>query len=341
MAKKSTKAKRRTKRSSKGPDLTQQFLKIISALSILIMLVLGAGFVVDFLIDSDEQSPVAAIRPPKPFTAPVTRSTPRPTPKPAYEVPTKTSPPPKPLRLLPQRPSDKSPVVAIVIDDIGYDRKIAYRFLALDVPITFSVLPFGSFNREIIRRAKNKGTELMLHLPMEPNEFPDVKPGPGALLSDMPPDILIQSLNIDIDLVPGIKGVNNHMGSRISSSPEQMRQIFSILKKRGLFYIDSRTTAETTASASANLLQLPFAERDIFLDHVDDPAFIRRQFKALIRRARKQGYAVGIGHPHENTIKVMTEVLPDLQKQVRLVPASMVIERAMIARADNTRAKMQ
>ena len=104
----------------------------------------------------------------------------------------------------------------------------------------------------------------------------------------MSPDELIGQLREDLDQIQGLRGVNNHMGSRLSASPERMRQIFSILKNHDLFYIDSRTTTETVARPSAQLLQLPFAERDIFIDHVDDPAFIRSQLKRLIRRAQQR-----------------------------------------------------
>jgi polysaccharide deacetylase 2 family uncharacterized protein YibQ len=121
------------------------------------------------------------------------------------------------------------------------------------------------------------------------------------------------------------------MGSRISESSDQMRQIFSILKKRGLYYIDSRTTAQTSAPASARLLQLPFAERDIFIDHFDDTAFIRSQLIKLVRRAQQQGYAVGIAHPHENTYQVLNAFLPQLKEQVTLVPASMIVQQVMVA----------
>ena len=171
----------------------------------------------------------------------------------------------------------------------------------------------------------------MLHLPMEPNEFPDVDPGQGALLLNMSPDELIAQLKIDLDLIPGIKGVNNHMGSAISVSAQHMRQIFSILKKQKLYYIDSRTTAETVARPSAQLHQIPFAERDIFIDHFEDDQFIRGQLKRLIKRAQRQGYAVGIAHPYTVTYSVLTEFLPQLKQQIKLVPASMVVEAAMLA----------
>jgi polysaccharide deacetylase 2 family uncharacterized protein YibQ len=115
-----------------------------------------------------------------------------------------------------------------------------------------------------------------------------------------------------------------------------MRQIFSILKKRDLFYIDSRTTAQTVAHPSARLLQLPFAERDIFIDHLDDPIFIRSQIEHLIRRAEHQGHAIGIAHPHENTYQILKTFLPELKEKVTLVSASTVVTHVVAMEAART-----
>lgn len=353
MAKQRGKTKRgRKKRSSKGPDLSLQIVKIISSLAILLILVLGAGLLADLYLNRPTEKSSAAIRPQSRYPVPGKAALPVKSPKnrkpstqaavpselPVYEVPTRGIPPVKPLVPLPQLPGQRPPLVAIVIDDIGYDRHIAEKFIALDVPLTFSMLPHGTFSRAIVAQARSKGLEIMLHLPMEPAEYPNVKPGPGALMADMSPDALIARLNEDIDLFPGLKGVNNHMGSRISTSSEQMRQIFSILKRRGLYYIDSRTTADTVAAPSARLLQLPFAERDIFIDHFEDEAFIRSQLKRLIKRARQQGYAIGIAHPHEVTYRVLTEFLPTLKSSVAMVPASMIVDEVMLAEAAKSRA---
>jgi polysaccharide deacetylase 2 family uncharacterized protein YibQ len=143
----------------------------------------------------------------------------------------------------------------------------------------------------------------------------------------MSPDELIRQLTENIRLVPRAKGVNNHMGSRMTTISSQMHQIFSILKKEGLFFIDSRTTVNTLCKPSARLLQVPFAERDVFLDHVTTDEFVRRQVYKLIETAEQEGRAIGIGHPHEVTVQALQEMLPELQKRVRLVPASMMVER--------------
>jgi polysaccharide deacetylase 2 family uncharacterized protein YibQ len=246
---------------------------------------------------------------------------------PVFEIyPKEDKPVRKPvLRPKPLLP-DQLPRVSIIIDDIGYERVIADKFLSLDAVLTFSVFPHSPFQKAFVKKAAAKGHEIMLHLPMEPNGFPEIDPGPGALLTSMSPDELICQLNENLDAIPSIKGVNNHMGSKMTSVSTQMYQIFSVLKKRGLFFIDSCTTSATLCKPSARLLQIPFAQRDVFLDHIPEPDFIRKQIKELINIAISHGEAIGIAHPHSVTYEVLREELPELQKKVRLVPASSLVK---------------
>jgi polysaccharide deacetylase 2 family uncharacterized protein YibQ len=141
----------------------------------------------------------------------------------------------------------------------------------------------------------------------------------------MPPDRLIARLESELDGMPDAKGVNNHMGSRLTRESPQMQQIFSVLKQRGLYFVDSRTSAETVGRSTARLFQVPFAERDIFLDHLNTRDFIQGQIKKLIRRADRRGQAVGIAHPHQTTYEVLSQMLPELKKRAQLVPASQVV----------------
>lgn len=231
----------------------------------------------------------------------------------------------KPIAKPKAQAQKKIPRVAIIIDDMGYNRKMAEKFLELDAVLTISVLPFSPFQKNIVRAAQAKGWDTMLHLPMEPIEYPKVNPGIGALLTSMTPDQLISQLNENLDAIPTVKGVNNHMGSKMTTISTQMYQIFSVLKKRELFFIDSRTTFGSLCKPSARLFQIPFSQRDVFLDHVQDPNFIRRQIKKLVQIANSKGEAVGIGHPFPVTYQVLSEVLPNLQKKVLLVPASSVV----------------
>lgn len=217
------------------------------------------------------------------------------------------------------------PKVAIIIDDIGYDSAIAEKFLNLDSGITLSILPNASAREKIAARAVEKGVEIMLHLPMEPMEYPAANPGPGALFSSMSPKQLLAQLDHNLDMVPFIRGVNNHMGSKLTARSTQMYQLMSVLKKRGLFFVDSYTTGDSRCLSAARMQQIPFAQRDIFLDHVQEPEIIRGQIRKLIRTAKEHGEAIGIGHPHAVTYSVLKEELPRLKKETTLVPASKLV----------------
>jgi len=225
------------------------------------------------------------------------------------------------LKKQPPSVKDHKPRIAIIIDDIGYDRKVALALCDLNSDITFSVLPFSPFGRRIAEKLHGKGSQLMLHLPMEPVEYPGVNPGPGAILSVMPPDVLLDQLRKDIKEIPYIAGVNNHMGSKLTAHSDRMNQIFTILKKENLFFVDSRTAPKSQCKASARLLKLKFAQRDVFLDNVQDTAYITGQLKELIGIAKRHGTAIGIGHPYKATLETLARELPKMKNEVNIVRA--------------------
>jgi hypothetical protein len=318
---KPTPKKKKTRKTSRKNKLFKSsVVKAFAGLAILVLVVAVAGLLAHFFI-SPEKPPKTRL-PSK--TIPQTK---QPTTKiPTFEIyPSKDAPPEKKPPRIPPPDKTQLPKVAIIIDDLGYDKKIAKKLSRLNSGITFSILPHSPHQKSIARLAHENGIDIMLHLPMEPIEYPAVNPGPGTLLTAMTPDELIRKLEKNLAAVPYIKGVNNHMGSRMTAESGQMYQIFSILKKRNLFFIDSRTTSKTLCKPSARLFQIPFAQRDVFLDHTQDPDFIRRQIKELIRIAQRNGQAVGIGHPHSITYEVLREMMPELQKKVKLVPASEIV----------------
>lgn len=306
------KRKQRKIFSSKNKAKKTYLIKAIAGLSLLVLMVVVAGFLAHHILL--RKQPVQPAPKKQTFKIPVFEIYPK-----VDKVLRKPDYKPKPV-------PKGLPKVAIIIDDIGYERRVAERFLSLDAVLTFSVFPNSPFQKRIIRKAHAKGFEIMLHLPMEPDEYPEVDPGPDALLTSMSPDELIDQLNKNLDAIPLIKGVNNHMGSKMTTESTRMYQIFSVLKKRGLFFVDSCTTPKSLCKPSARLLQIPFAERDVFLDHVQEPDFIRKQIKELIRVAEIHGTAIGIAHPHLVTYEVFREEFPELQKKVRLVPASSIVQ---------------
>ncbi len=341
MAEPSRKPKKKSPVAKKSPrpkkkPMTFHLKRGVTGLIVLIVLVLVLGLVVNQALKKQPRikKPVSVASIPEPLRHPVPPQAVTPPPvsppietRPPFEIYPPVEPPVEPPvhhTAKPQQPG-KLPRIAIIIDDIGYDAQMAEKFIGLNAAITLSILPRSPQQREIIRMAREKGLDLMLHLPMEPLEYPAVNPGPGALLTAMTPDALIRQLNDDLDAVPYIKGVNNHMGSRMTASSDQMNQILSSIKKRDLFFIDSRTTTESQARSSARLFQVPYAERDVFLDNVQEPDAIRRQFRLLLQKAAAHGQALAIGHPHGVTLQILKEELPEIQKKVTIVPASSMV----------------
>ena len=303
------KQKQTGKGSKKAGDFKSNISRVFAGFFILLILVAGAGLFANYYIFKklpEKKEPASK--------------------QPVFEVyPKGEELSGKIPSIAKKRPAVSLPKVAIIIDDLGYDNDLAKNYLELDAAFTFSVLPFSPFQKSIATAAHNKGIEIMLHLPMEPDEYPEISPGPGALLTSMSPDRLISQLNKDLDDIPFIKGVNNHMGSKMTGIDTQLYQLFSVLKKRDLYFVDSRTTAKTLCKPSARLLKVPFAERDIFLDHIQDPEYIRDQINKLVELAGKHGEAVAIIHPYPETYRVVQEMLPYLRKKINIVPASEIV----------------
>jgi polysaccharide deacetylase 2 family uncharacterized protein YibQ len=219
------------------------------------------------------------------------------------------------------------PRIAIVIDDLGGENKISQELLRCDLPITFSILPFAPFSKTLAREAHRKGKEVILHLPMEPHGYPQVRPGEGVLLEEMDEASFLGQLSKDIEAVPYIKGVSNHMGSRLMEDPEKMKIVFSELKRRGLFFLDSRTTPQTIGLQVAQSVGLKAMERNIFIDNSLAEEDIKRQLEQLIQFSISKGKAIGIGHPHPSTVKFLKEIIPKMKERgIEVVPLSAVME---------------
>jgi polysaccharide deacetylase 2 family uncharacterized protein YibQ len=219
------------------------------------------------------------------------------------------------------------PKIAIVIDDLGSKDKISQELLRWDLPITFAILPFTPFSKRLAGEAHRQGKEVILHLPMEPQGYPQIRPGEGVLLQEMDARRLLRQLSKDIEAVPYITGVSNHMGSRLMEDPEKIRIIFSELKRRGLFFLDSRTTAQTIGLQVAQSVGLKAIERTVFIDHSSTEEDIKGQLEQLIQVSLSRGKAIGIGHPHPSTIKSIKEMIPKMkEKGIEIVPLSAVME---------------
>lgn len=221
--------------------------------------------------------------------------------------------------------ADRRPRVAIIIDDMGYDIEIARAFFELTLPFSFSFLPKGPFTEKTVGEIRQRGCDIMLHLPMEPKNYPSVDPGPGALMLSMNEQEMRNTIEQDLKDVPGAKGVNNHMGSSFTENREKMVTVLKALKEKELFFVDSRTTANTVALKLARQMGVSATRRHVFLDNNRDVEAMRYQMERLIGMSRQKGAAVGIAHPHEETLHILKKFRHILENEVHLVPVSTLV----------------
>jgi len=219
--------------------------------------------------------------------------------------------------------------LAIIIDDLGGDRTAADTLLALPFPLTASVLPNLQFSTEVADEAYRRGDHVMLHLPMQAES--ESQPGapapePVELRVGMSESQVKSILASMLATVPHAGGVNNHEGSRATSDPELMNEVMAAIRERGLYFIDSRTTASTVAYDAAESAGVPSASRKVFLDDIQTKDAILAQLELAARAARRDGSAIAIGHPRPTTIAALADGLPRLRSEgVQLVFASEMV----------------
>ncbi len=219
------------------------------------------------------------------------------------------------------------PRIAIVIDDLGASVSEIEAIERFGVPITYSVLPYEKETGAVVAELTGRGEEVLCHLPMEPEGAGD--PGPGALLASMSDAELVLAADRALAAVPGAVGVNNHMGSGLTANRRAMRPVLERLAEKHLFFLDSRTSAQSVAYTQAIELGVPAAERQVFLDDVEAPQAIRAQFARLLALAQKNGVAIAIGHPHPNTLAVLADEIPKaVAAGFEIVPVSYLLDRA-------------
>ena len=218
------------------------------------------------------------------------------------------------------------PVVAIIIDDLGYRKFDGNRALALPGQITVAILPHTPFARDFAEDAHARGIEVMLHLPLQPADSLYI-PGPGEIWLDTDSRVFLSTLDADLASVPYAVGVNNHMGSLLTRHPGHMTWLMQELLRRNLFFVDSFTTERSVALQMALEVGVPAVRRNVFLDTNPDPEAVSMEFDRMLGLARVQGYAVAIGHPYPDTLAMLERRLPELEHAgVRLVPASELIK---------------
>lgn len=217
--------------------------------------------------------------------------------------------------------------LALVIDDLGYSHERGLRAIELPGAVTLAVLPFAPHTPRLVEAAAAHSKDIIVHQPMEATPAPHVRFEQGTLTLAMRPREFTATFAAALDAIPSRVGVSNHTGSLLTEHRGPMNRLMKEIDRRGLFFLDSRTTADTVAMRVATEHGVPAITRDVFLDHVQTTEAIHAAFEKSLRIARRRGHAVVIGHPHSVTLDYLEYRLRRLPADVKLVTAAELSQR--------------
>jgi uncharacterized protein len=240
-----------------------------------------------------------------------------------YEEPPSDKNPLPPPVLRPEKQkkkitTSKKPRLALLIDDMGYQKDTGEKLLELDLNLSFAFLPHAPFVKEQSEIARIKNRDILLHLPMEPLDS-SIDPGPGSISQGMSKAKIRKIVEQDLKMIPLAIGINNHMGSKYTQNMIAMGIFLELVREKDIFFVDSFTTPKSIGFTLARKMGVKTAKRNVFLDNVQKKNLIIRQIKLLINLAREHDYAIGIGHPHPATLLAIAAVQEELRTEVRLV----------------------
>lgn len=217
----------------------------------------------------------------------------------------------------PEKPVALKGKIAIIIDDWGYNIQHCELIKNIPDPVTVSVLPKLPHSRQVAQCAHQNGKEVMLHLPLEPQPRENLEKYPNHYIikTSMKKSEVEKLLEENLDSVPFADGINNHMGSKATENTQLMTTVFTFLKQKGLFFVDSMVTSHSVCRNLAEKMSLPFTQRDIFLDNINERSYIESQFNHLIEEAVRKGTAVGIGHDRTLTLEIIAEQIARWKKE--------------------------
>ncbi len=218
--------------------------------------------------------------------------------------------------------------LAIVIDDFGYRPQTENQVLAMPQAVSVAVLPNATHAREMATKAHNSGHEVLIHLPMAPLSKQPLEK--DTLRPEMSSAEIERIINDAVNKVPYAVGLNNHMGSAMTSSLFGMQKVMQALERYNLYFLDSMTIGNSQAMRAASGTGVKVLKRKVFLDDTQNEADIRRQFNRAVELARHNGSAIAIGHPHPATVRVLQQALYSLPADITLVRPSSLLNEPQI-----------
>ncbi len=229
------------------------------------------------------------------------------------------------LLVLTKTPAHAEKLASIIIDDVGNNLEYGKDVINLPATLTIAILPKTTYARRLARLAAKNNKEVMLHLPMQSVEHH--QHSPGTLDLHMTRNEFREQLRLNLNSVPYVRGVNNHMGSLLTRHPGHMSWLMDELSRiGGLYFIDSKTTSKSIADKIAVENNVPVLSRDFFLDPDHKPETLRQQFELFLQKVNHRGYALAIAHPYPETIKFLKAHLHELDEHgITLIPVSQLI----------------
>ncbi len=226
--------------------------------------------------------------------------------------------------------SDKRPRIAIVLTGLGINARTAQTAVqGLPGQVTLAFVPYADRLRALTARARAAGHEVLLAVPMEPMDFPQVDPGPQALLLSLTVGNNQKRLEWALSRASGYVGITNFLGSRFTKSRKQTRALMRNLKARGLMFLDSYSAPASTASDVATRVGVPWVNNEIYLDEQTSAAAIDGMLEKVERIARETGHAVAIGNGYPVTIERVAKWASKLeQRGLVLAPVSALASTA-------------
>ncbi|OGT98613.1 MAG: hypothetical protein A2X80_04435 [Geobacteraceae bacterium GWB2_52_12] len=217
--------------------------------------------------------------------------------------------------------------LAIIVDDMGTSMQEARALAGIRVPLTFSIIPGLRNYRAVASYAAGEGAiETMIHIPMQPKEWPQRRLEANGLLVSMADSEIRERIEGLVNDLPQASGANNHMGSEFTEHDDKMQPVLEVLKRKGLFFVDSATSSKSVGLRLSRGMQLKSAQRNVFLDNEQNVEYITGQINQAVRLAKKKGEAIAICHPHAATIKALASVLPGMERRgITLVTASQLV----------------
>ena len=242
---------------------------------------------------------------------------PEPKPKPVEEKVEEKKPEKKPVPVakfnIPQ--AVRGAKIAFVIDDAGLNVTNLKKYTGLNFPLTVAVIPKLSHTKECAQEIRASGKELILHQPMQAMNL-EMNPGEGAIKPDMSlSDIYAQVLRNIAELGGGVKGINNHEGSLISADSMKIGAVLDAVSDSGIYFLDSRTTAQTQAPQAALERGMDIYERDVFIDDVINRDEMIKQIYRGIGIANKKGRCIMIGHV-DKSVKILPDLLREMYSEL-------------------------